>query len=405
MSIELDIQDIKGQFPVFEKYPELVYLDNAATTQRPATVIDALADFHVAGNANIHRGVYHLSSKATSSYERARKAAADFIGADSAGSVAFTNGTTESINIVASSFLKDRLKPGDNVVVSVMEHHANFIPWQMVCKACNAELRVIPIDDKGDLLTEQLDKLIDSKTKLVALTHISNTLGTVNDISPAIKLARKFNATVLVDAAQSAALYTLDVQHMDCDFLTFSAHKAFGPFGLGILYVKPEHREYIHPYNYGGGIVQNVGIENTEFMAYPTVLEAGTPNISGAVGLEAALTFIKTLDLTQLNQHLNEITDKCRQELNAIEGVTVVGNPKRYSSIVSFMVEDIHPHDVASFLNEDHTAVRAGMHCTQPLLNHMQVPATVRASFSIYNDMGDVEKLIAAVKDLIKFWQ
>lgn len=401
----MDIEDIKNQFPVFSKNRNLVYLDNAATTQRPQMVVDTLTNFHISGNANIHRGVYDLSAKATKSYENARNVVAKFINAESANTIAFTKGTTESINIVASSFLKDKLKRGHNVVVSLMEHHANFIPWQMVCKACGAELRTIPVTIEGDLDYEILNELIDDNTQLVAITHISNTLGTVNDIADIIKLAHQSSVPVMVDAAQSAALYSLDVQALDCDFLTFSAHKAFGPFGIGILYAKPDHIQHIHPYNFGGGIVKEVTTDNTDFMSYPTCLEAGTPNVSGAIGMAAALDFIDTLNLSDLKQHVLGITHQCRQELQKIEYVTVIGRPKVYSGTVSFMIDDIHPHDVATFLNEDHIAVRAGMHCTQPLLNHLKVPATVRASFSIYNTSDDVQKLVNSVQELIKFWK
>lgn len=367
-------------------------------------VIDALNDFHISGNANIHRGVYDLSAKATKAYEDARKTVANFIGASSANTVAFTKGTTESINIVASSFLQDRLKSGDNVVVSMMEHHANFIPWQMVCKACDAEFRVIPMNQDGDLELGAVEKLIDGRTRLVAVTHISNTLGTVNDLSAIIEVAHRFETPVMVDAAQSAALYSLYVQSLDCDFLTFSGHKAFGPFGIGMLYAKPEHAIHIHPFNYGGGIVKMVSVENTEFMSYPTCLEAGTPNISGAIGMAVAIDFISTLDLPEVLNHIQEMTAYCRSELSGIDRVKVIGSPQSYSGIVSFVVEDIHPHDVATFLNEDHITVRAGMHCTQPLLNALNIPSTVRASFSVYNSMEDVDKLVISIRELIKFW-
>ncbi|MEL7004910.1 MAG: aminotransferase class V-fold PLP-dependent enzyme, partial [Bacteroidota bacterium] len=275
----------------------------------------------------------------------------------------------------------------------------------MVCQTCEAELRVVSITSDGDLDKTELRKLVDERTKLVAITHISNTLGTVNDLDEIIGIAHQVNAPVMIDAAQSAALYSLDVQALDCDFLTFSAHKAFGPFGIGILYAKPEHTKHIHPYNFGGGIVKMVSVGNTDFMPFPTCLEAGTPNISGAIGMAAGIDFIKTLDLEELRKHIHQLTSECRSALSAIDDVSVIGDPESYTGIVSFMVDDIHPHDVASFLNEDNIAVRAGMHCTQPLLSSLDVPATVRASFSIYNTMEDVDQLVVSVKELIKFWK
>lgn len=399
------LSNIRERFPIFSQHPGLVYLDNAATTQRVDTMIEAMDTFYHKQNATVHRGVYELSATASQSFEACRTKVADFIGAPSPGNIAFTKGTTESINIVASSFLRRKLRPGDNVVVSIMEHHANFIPWQMLCREVGAELRIIPISGNGDLDLGALEPLLDNRTRLVAITHISNLLGTFNPIEEVIALAHAKGVPVLIDAAQSGALYPMDVTQMDCDFLTFSGHKAFGPFGIGVLYTRQELKADIHPYTYGGGIVQNVMLDVTDFKPYPHNLDAGTPNIPGVIGLSAAIDFTRDLDRKACVEHVQGLSHLCRNELKRINGVKVLGEPLKTGGIVSFYIDDIHPHDVASFLDEDHIAVRAGVHCAQPLLDHLDVAATVRASFSIYNTKEEVEHLVHAVKELIKFWR
>ncbi|MEQ8714733.1 MAG: cysteine desulfurase [Cyclobacteriaceae bacterium] len=394
----------RSQFPVFDKYPELAYLDNAATTQRPQVVIDAITRFYSYENANIHRGIYDLSNQATVKYEAARTAVAKFLGADDPQNIAFTKGTTESVNIVAQSFLADRLHPGDNIVMSILEHHANFIPWQMLAKAKGAELRIIPIDEHGDLDLGVYNSLVDRRTKMVAVSHISNTLGTINDIAELIAVAHAKGAPVTIDAAQSASLYPLDSRMLDYDFLTFSGHKIFGPFGIGVLYVSDRFLPEMKPYNYGGGMIREVTVEETTFAKYPFNLEAGTGNVGGVIGLHAAIDYLSDMDRVAARSTLAELSEYTSEVLRSIPEVTIVKQPLQHSGIFSLTVKGIHPHDVASFLNKDGIAVRAGMHCTQPLLDSIGVPATVRVSLSIYNERSEIDRLKSSLMDLIKFW-
>lgn len=394
----------RNQFPIFDKYPDLAYLDNAATTQRPKVVINAIHDFYAYENSNIHRGVYDLSNRATQNYEATRLQIAQFLGSENPNTIAFTKGTTESVNIVANSFLGNTLKEGDNVVTSIMEHHGNFIPWQKVAQQNKVEFRVIPIDKNGDLDVVELNNLIDSKTKLLSINHISNTLGTINPIEEIIDLAHKKGIPVMVDAAQSAAYYSLNQKEIQYDFLAFSAHKLFGPFGIGVLYVADKYIDRMTPYNVGGGMIKDVTIEGTLFNEYPFNMDAGTSNIGGVRGLSAAVNYTSGLNRKEVQDHLNEVTSYGLEKLKSINGVSVLGNPKKKSGIISFTIDDIHPHDIASFLNQDNIAVRAGMHCTQPLLDSLSTPATVRASFSMYNTKEEVDKLEQSIKELINFW-
>ncbi len=400
----MPLQSIKSHFPIFAHRPELVYLDNAATSQKPLSVIQTITDFYEKENANIHRGLYELSSKATKRYEDVRKKVAALIHADSPNSIAFTKGTTESINIVAQCFLKKKLVKGDNVVISAMEHHANLIPWQQVCKQSNAILKIIPVNKDGELVLEKLDTLLDSRTKLLAVTHISNVLGTINPIEELIHKAHIKNIPVLVDGAQSVGHHSIDVKVSDVDFLVFSAHKMFGPLGTGVLYGKEDWAKQIDPFNYGGGIIKNVEFEKTEFLDYPHCLEAGTANIPGVIGFGAAIDFIDELDLEETIYHTKNLSEVFKEKIKSLGNIKVVGNAKDSAGIVSFYFENIHPHDVAGFLANENIAVRAGHHCAQPLLESMGVAATVRASFSIYNTVDDVDKTVEALKALKKFW-
>ena len=395
---------LKSHFPIFAHRPELVYLDSAATSQKPKSVIQTITDFYGRENANIHRGLYGLSSKATKRYEDVRKKTAALIHADSPNTIAFTKGTTESINIVAHCFLKKKLVKGDNVVISAMEHHANLIPWQQVCKQAGASLKIIPVSKDGELVLEKLDTLLDNCTKLLAVTHISNVLGTINPIEELIHQAHKKNIPVLIDGAQSVGHYSIDVKKLDLDFLVFSAHKMFGPLGTGVLYCKQEWAKHIDPFIYGGGSIKNVEFERTEFLDFPHCLEAGTPNIPGVIGLGTAIDFIDELDLEETINHTKKLSDGFKEKIESVGAIKVVGSAKDSSGIVSFYVENIHAHDVAGFLANENIAVRAGHHCAQPLLESMGVPATVRASFSIYNTVDDVDKTVETLKALKKFW-
>lgn len=394
---------LKSRFPVFQHKPSLVFADNASTTQQPEEVIRAVCDYYEYGTANVHRGLYKLSEEATVRYEKVRKAVADFIGAKDDRSVAFTKGTTESINIVAQCFLQPMLQQGDEVLITAMEHHANLIPWQQICKQRNAILKILPVDANGDLITDMVNSSLSPKVKLVAITHISNTLGTINPVKEIIQQAHRYDIPVLVDAAQRASGYPIEVDQLDADFLAFSAHKMFGPMGVGVLYAREAYRQKIKPLMFGGGAVKNVAFEDTEFMDYPRNLEAGTPNVAGIIGFGAAIDFMKELDLKQVSAHIEKLAGALRAGLHE-QGFNVIGNPKIKSGIVSFVHEKIHPHDIASYLASQDIAVRAGHHCTQPLLHSLGVTATVRASFSLYNTSDDVERILSALKGLKKFW-
>ncbi len=400
----LSINSLKSHFPIFSHRPELVYLDNASTTQKPQSVIQTITDFYEKENANVHRGLYELSAKATQRYEDVRKKVAELVGAIDPQTIAFTKGATESINIVAQSFLKKKLKEGDNVVISAMEHHANLIPWQQACAQCQATLRITPVDNNGELILEKLNDLLDTRTKLLAVTQISNALGTVNPIEEIFSVARKKNIPVLIDGAQSVGHIPIDLKKLDLDFLVFSAHKMFGPLGTGVLYCKKELTDQIDPYNFGGGSIKNVEFEHTEFLDYPYNLEAGTANVSGVIGLGAAIDFITSLDLSETSNHTRHLSSYFRERLRSLRTIKLIGNPRKNSGIVSFQMESIHPHDVASFLANKNIAVRAGHHCAQPLLESMGIPATVRVSFSIYNTKEDADKTIVALIELKKFW-
>ena len=398
------VHAIKSNFPIFTHRPELVYLDNAATSQKPLSVIQTITDFYTKENANVHRGLYELSSRATKRYEDVRKKVGSLIGASNQNTVAFTKGTTESINIVAYSFLKKKLKAGDKVVISAMEHHANLIPWQQVCKESGALLEIIPVNEVGELRLELLDSLLDKRVQLVAVTHISNVLGTINPIEEIIFKAHQQKIPVLIDGAQSVGHYPIDVKKLDIDFLVFSAHKMFGPLGTGVLYCKEEFAPQVGPYTYGGGSIKNVEFGATEFLDYPHKLEAGTPNISGVLGLGAAVDYVQQLDLSEAANHTKNLAVDFKEKIKSVGNITLVGNAQKFGSIVSFQVKNIHPHDVSGFLAHANIAVRAGHHCAQPLLESLGVPATVRVSFSIYNTMDDIDKTIDALVELKKFW-
>lgn len=401
----LNHDKIRKDFPIFGKFPDLVYLDNAATTQKPQAVIDRIADFYSLENANIHRGIYDLSHQATEAYEQARGTVANFINAEEAKCIAFTKGTTESINIVAQSWLRPRLGPGKNVVISLMEHHANLIPWQQMCKASGAELRVIPLTTDLQIDYTRAADLIDDQTQLLAVTHLSNTLGILSDTEKIKSLASLHNTPVLLDAAQSVALHELDVQAINCDFLVFSGHKLFGPMGIGALYVKTDHHRAMQPFEVGGGIIRNVQLDDTLFQSYPTLLEAGTPNVAGALGMESAIQYVSSLDRNAARKHLFDLSVAATEFLTSIPEIKLITPEPATHGIISFTLEEVHPHDVASFLNSHHIAVRAGMHCTQPLLESLGQPSTIRASFSIYNSLKDVRRLASTLKEIVVFWK
>ncbi|MEN0004037.1 MAG: cysteine desulfurase [Bacteroidota bacterium] len=390
----------QADFPIFEQVlpngKPLVYLDSAATTQKPRIVVQQMAQFYEKYNANVHRGVHYLAVQATSQYEGAREVVRQFLNARHSEEVIFTRGATESINLVAAG-LQSELQPGDEVLITAMEHHANLIPWQQVCQKAGAKLQVLPINPAGELILEELDTLLNERTRLFAFVHISNTLGTINPIKQLIHLAKAKNIPVLVDAAQSAASGQLDVQALDCDFLVFSGHKLFGPTGIGVLYGKKERLEALPPYQFGGDMIRSVSFEESTFAPLPYRLEAGTPNIVGAIGLAAAIDYIRSLDSSAIAMHLQQLTAYAKSQLEQFPGLTLTGQAAHRAPIFSFTMQHAHPHDIATIVNEYGVALRAGHHCTQPLMDFYQIPASARASFSIYNTMEEVDVLVEAL--------
>jgi cysteine desulfurase / selenocysteine lyase len=395
---------IKNKFPIFKHHPELIYLDSASTTHKLKSVIQAEMRFYEQQNANIHRGIYPLAVAATNAYEGTREKVKSFVNAASTKEIIFTSGTTEGINLVAQSFVFPQLNAGDNVVISAMEHHANLIPWQQVCLMKKAELRVIPMDKQGVLVLNSLDRLLDKRTKIVAITHISNTLGTINPIKTIINKAHKKQIPVLIDAAQSIISHELNVQKLDIDFMVFSAHKMFGPTGVGILYGKEKYLANMPPYKFGGDMIRDVTFEKTIFAPLPNKFEAGTPNIAGIIGLGSAIDFIKKIGQNKIKRHLKMLLDNATHQLKQIENVEIIGNAPEKSGIISFILRGVHPHDVATILASNQVAIRSGHHCTQPIMDFYDIAGTNRVSFSIYNSIEDIDALIIAIKDVNKLF-
>lgn len=401
---DFDVEAVRTEFPGLHQevrgHP-LVYLDNAATTQKPRAVIEAVERFYLRDTSNIHRGVHALAERATAHYEGARRTVARFLGAPSEGEVVFTRGTTEAVNLVARSFVRPRLAEGDEVVVSWMEHHANIVPWQIVCGEAGATLRAVPIDDRGVLDLEALEEALDQggeRVKMVSLGHVSNALGTVNPVRRVVELAHERRVPVLLDGAQAVPHMPVDVAELGCDFYAFSSHKTFGPSGLGVLWGKAEHLAGMPPMLGGGDMIRSVSFEGTTFADPPARFEAGTPNIEGAAGLAAALDFVSGLDRAAVGVHEEALLAHAVEELVKIPGVRLVGTAPARAAIVSFTVEGIHPHDVGTILDGRGVAVRAGHHCAQPVMQRFGLPATARASFALYNTHGEVEALAAAVR-------
>lgn len=394
----------RQQFPIFQHHPTLVYLDSAATTQKPSLVIDGITHFYQKENANIHRGIYDLAAKATQKYESVRQKVANFIGAKNHKEIVYTSGTTAAINLVANSFLLPRLEKEDEVIISAMEHHANLIPWQMACQAKGANLRIIPIDKAGNLDLIAYRTMLSEKTKMVAIVHISNTLATINPVAEMIELAHQKNIPVLVDGAQSTAHYPIDVTALDCDFFTFSGHKVFGPTGIGVLYGKAVHLDTMSPYQFGGDMIRTVTYQNTTFAPAPQKFEAGTTNIAGVIGLGYAIDFINQFNKKDIAAYVKTLGDYAREKLSMINDLTIIGNANNKTGIISFLLKNAHPHDVATFLGTANIAIRAGHHCTQPLMDFYEIPATSRASFSIYNNKTEIDFLVEEVTGVQAFF-
>ena len=407
----MDISRIKKEFPIFDHHPDLVYLDNASTTHKPRSVIEAERFFYENQNANVHRGIYGLAVEATQAYENAREKVRSFINARTAKEIIFTSGTTAAVNLVAQSYALERVGAGDNIIISAMEHHSNLIPWQQVCLKLGAELRVIPFDTEGVLNLNYLKENIDKNTKLVAVTHISNTLGTINPIEDIIAIAHQKGVPVFVDAAQSITTQLIDVQALDVDFIAFSGHKLFGPTGIGVLYGKEALLNAMTPYQYGGEMIRDVTFEKTIFAGLPQKFEAGTPNIAGVIALGAAIDFIEKIGRPNIGQHVSQLTQLATEQLLRIKDLEIIGTAKAKTGIISFILRaspdfsgGVHPHDIATILAENNIAIRAGHHCTQPIMDFFDIPGTVRASFSVYNTVEDIEKLVAGLFSVKRFF-
>jgi len=400
-----DVQKIREDFPILSRTMNgkpLIYFDNGATTQKPKQVIDAIVKYYSMQNANIHRGVHRMSQDATSEYENARITVQKHIGAKYEHEIIFTGGTTDSINLLASAFGKKYLNAGDEIVVSEMEHHSNILPWQQLCEEKNAKLKVIPMIDSGELRMDEYKKLLTAKTKLVAITHVSNTLGTVNPVKEMIAIAHSKNIPVFVDGAQAIPHMKVDVQDLDADFYCFGGHKVYAPTGVGILYGKEEWLKKLPNYQVGGGTIKTVSFDKTEYAESPLRFEAGTPNIEGGIALAVALDYINAIGLEKIAAYEHELLRYATEKLSAIENLQIIGTAKEKASVISFVVDGIHPLDIGMLLDAQGIAVRTGHHCTQPLVAHYQIPGTVRASFSFYNTKEEIDIFVNAIVKSIK---
>lgn len=393
------IKKIRADFPILQRKVNgkpLVYFDNAATSQTPKIVIDAIVEYYTSYNANIHRGVHSLSQEATDKYEQARIKIQKHFNAKHSFEIIYTSGTTHSINMVASGF-SSILKEGDEIIVSALEHHSNIVPWQMLCEKTGAVLKVIPMNDEGSLVMSAYDKLLSEKTKLVFCNHISNALGTINPVEEIIEKAHQVGAAVLIDGAQSTPHMKVDFQSLDVDFYVTSAHKNCGPTGVGMLYGKQEWLEKLPPYLGGGEMIESVTFEKTTYAGLPHKFEAGTPNISGGIALGSAINYLAKQDLDAIQKHEHELGVYATKELNKIEGMRIIGTSKEKTSVVSFVIEGLHPFDIGTLLDKQGVAVRTGHHCTQPLMDFFKIPGTVRASFAFYNTMAEIDVFIKAL--------
>ena len=392
---------VKEEFPILSQSVNekpLIYLDNASTTQKPSSVINEIQNYYESTNSNIHRGVHHLSQKATEKYEDSRKIVQNFIGAKSSKEIVFVRGATEAVNLVANSYVRPLLSEGDNIIISQMEHHANIVPWQLITKEKKAEIRVVPINEAGELLVNDMDDLIDENTRFISLNHVSNSLGTVNPVNKLIQKAHQNDIRIMIDGAQAVQHMKVNVADLDVDFYCFSGHKMYGPTGIGILYGKKEILEKMEPYQGGGDMIKSVTFEKTVFNDIPHVFEAGTPNIVGAIGLAKAIEFIENVTIEKIEKHEMALLNYATEKINSIEGVEIVGNAENKASVISFVMEDIHPHDIGTIMDNLGIAIRAGHHCTQPIMDFYNIPATARASFAIYNTEEDVDKLVEGIQ-------
>ncbi len=397
----LDVGRVREGFPILHtqrKGKPLVYLDNAATTQKPQCVIDAVSRYYESQNSNVHRGIHYLSERATEVFEGAREKVRRFINANSVSEIIYTRGTTESINLAANSYGRSNVGPGDEVLITHMEHHSNIVPWQVLCEEKGATLRVVPISDEGELDMAAFDQLLSDRTKIVAVTHVSNALGTVNPVREIIRKAHAAGVPVLVDGAQAAPHMRIDVQDLDCDFYAFSGHKMFGPTGIGILYGKEHLLEAMPPYQCGGDMILSVSFEKTIYNKLPYKFEAGTPNIAGAAGLGAAVDYLQTVGMDRIQAYEQELLSYGVEALSGMEGIRFVGTARDKAGVISFHLDDIHPHDIGQLLDEEGVAIRAGHHCAQPTMKRFGLAATSRASFAFYNLKEEFDALAEALR-------
>lgn len=399
----LNISRIRADFPILSREVHgrpLVYLDNAATTQKPQTVIDAISHYYAYENANIHRGVHLLSETATDAYESARQTVQRFLNAEDKSEIVFVRGATEAINLVAQSYGRTHVKAGDEIVVSAMEHHSNIVPWQLLCEERGARLRVAPINDDGELLMDEFEALLNARTRLVAVAHVSNALGTVNSISRIVESAHLRNIPVLVDGAQAAPHLPIDVRELGCDFYVFSGHKIYGPTGIGVLYGKRELLDAMPPYQGGGDMIRSVTFEKTLFNHVPYKFEAGTPHIAGVIGLGAALNYVTEIGREHILAHENNLLAYGTEALKAVPGLRLIGTAREKAGVLSFLIEGIHPHDIGTILDRHGIAIRTGHHCAQPVMQRFGIPATARASLALYNTVSEIDALVDGIHKL-----
>ena len=401
----LDVTAIRKEFPILNreiKGRPLIYLDNAATTQKPQQVIDAIVHYYTNYNANIHRGIHTLAEEATADFEQTRDEVKTFIGAGSREEIIFTKGTTESINLVAYTWGRKNIRAGDEIIISNMEHHSNIVPWQLLCEEKGAILKVIPINDAGELEMDEYEKLLSSKTKLVSIVHVSNALGTINPVKHMIDLAHEAGAVFMVDGAQSTVHLDIDVSDMNCDFFAFSAHKLYGPTGVGVLYGKKELLESMPPFQGGGEMIKEVTFNKTTYNDLPYKFEAGTPNIADVIAFKSAIRFIESIGKEKIREHEQELLEYAHKELEKIPGLHIIGKAKDKISLVSFIIENAHPQDIGILLDNRGIAVRTGHHCAQPLMDRFSIPGTARASFAVYNTKDELDELVNGLKRAVK---
>jgi cysteine desulfurase/selenocysteine lyase len=400
-----DVRKVRGDFPILQQRVHgraLVYLDNAATSQKPQVVIDAIGRYYERDNANIHRGIHFLSEHATEEYEAARRSIQAFLHAEDACEIIFVRGTTEAINLVAQTYGRTHVGAGDEVLITAMEHHSNIVPWQILCEQDGASLKVAPINDQGELLLDEFAKLLGPRTKIVAVTHVSNALGTVNPLRRIIELAHQQNIPVFVDGAQAAPHFQVDVQSLDCDFYAFSGHKVYGPTGIGVLYGKSALLDAMPPYQGGGDMISSVTFEKTIYNKLPYKFEAGTPHIAGAVGLGVAVAYMHGLGTKNITAHEHDLLAYATEVVSTVPGLRLIGTAKEKAAVLSFTLDDIHPHDIGTILDREGIAIRTGHHCAQPVMQRFGIPATARASFALYNTREEIDIFVEGIRKVQK---